>query len=151
MKTEQLLITIPVTAQYEKGHRSEAIASIKQFLRDSIVPLEIENMGLSIHSTKPTYKILAKKFKVEKQKRPENNPVDVFCEWERILLDNEQAFISYFCPNSHAVTKIKRIYWSSTNVHVEWVCGNGLVTSGKIVSHSFPIEEWFYFLKRKIK
>lgn len=149
MKTEQLLVTIPVTLQYEKGHRGEAITSLKRFFRDSTVPLNIIDMGLS--SSKCNYEMVAKKFKVKNKKDILKTSTDILCEWERIVSDHELAFIEYFCPHSHAVTEIKRIYWCSTGVHVDWVCGDGLVTNGKIVSHSFPIEEWFDFLKRKIK
>ena len=66
MKTEYLTVTIPVTVSYAKGHRKEAIAVIKRFLRDEVVPFEMEDIEMS--TAENSYLVKGNKFKINKIK-----------------------------------------------------------------------------------
>lgn len=66
MKTEQLLIIIPVTISYEKGCRKDAMSSIKRFFKDDIIPFEIEDINCKSGNS---YIVKGKKFKISKSKQ----------------------------------------------------------------------------------
>ena len=66
MKTEQLLITIPVTISYEKGCRKDAMSSIKRFFKDDVVPFEMEDVN---SKAEHSYIVKGNKFKISKSKQ----------------------------------------------------------------------------------
>ena len=64
MKTEYLTVTIPVTVSYAKGHRKCAITAIKRFLRDEVVPFEMED--IEMYTAENSYLVKGNKFKINK-------------------------------------------------------------------------------------